>query len=94
MDEPRKTFEIICDKYDKKSNNKLYNICKELKSCTLKNTKVYPDDWITDLYHLNDRIENIIIDFKNTEKQLAMHIMNNMCNKYKDSNMAIENKVS
>ena len=40
MDDPRKMFEIICDKYDNKGNNKVSNLCKELENCTLKNTKV------------------------------------------------------
>ena len=28
MGDPSNMFEIICDKYYKKGNNKLYNICK------------------------------------------------------------------
>ena len=32
MDDPSKIFEIICDKYDKKGNNKLSNLCKELEN--------------------------------------------------------------
>ena len=44
MDDPSKMFEIICDKYDRKGNNKLSNLCKKLENCTLKNTKVETDD--------------------------------------------------
>ena len=39
MDDLRKMFEIICDKYDKKGNNKISNLYKKLESCTLKNTR-------------------------------------------------------
>ena len=28
IDDPSKMFEIICDKYDEKGNNKLSNLCK------------------------------------------------------------------
>ena len=68
VDDPSKIFDIICDKYENKDNNKLSNLCKELKICTLNNMRVYPDDWLTDLSHLNYRIEKIIIYFKKTEK--------------------------
>ena len=63
MDDPSKRFEIICDKHDKKDNNKLSNLCKELESCTFKNIKFNTDDWFGDFSHLNDSIEKIIIDF-------------------------------
>ena len=59
-------FDIICDKNDNKGKNKLSNLCKELESCILKNTKFNPEYSFIDLYPLNDSIENIIIDFKNT----------------------------
>ena len=42
--DPSNIFEIICDNYDKNGINKLSNICKELKGCTLKNTMVEPYD--------------------------------------------------
>ena len=73
MDGPRKMFEIICDKYffyDKKGNNRLSNLCKELESCTLKNSKVDSYDWFTGFSHLNYSIDNISIDFKNTGKTI------------------------
>ena len=35
-------------------------------NCTLKNTKVDPDYWFNDLYHSNEKTENISIDFKKT----------------------------
>ena len=28
MDDPRRVFEIICDIYDNKGNNKMSNVCK------------------------------------------------------------------
>ena len=59
----------------------------------MKNTKVDPDYWFTYLSHLNDRIEKIIIDFRKTEKQLEMNIMNNMCKEYEELKSDIENKV-
>ena len=59
IDEPRKIFEIICDKYYNKGNNKLSNLFREFKICTLKSTKVNPDEWFNDLSHLNNRIEKI-----------------------------------
>ena len=34
VDDPRKMFYIICSKYDKKGNNKLYNLGKALESYT------------------------------------------------------------
>ena len=94
MDDPGKIFEIIFDRYDKKCNKKLSNLCKELESFTLKNTKVETDYWFTDLSHFNNRIEKIITDFKNIEKLLAMHIMNNMRKEYKELKLDIENKGS
>ena len=92
MESPYTMFKIVCAKYDKKGNNKLSNLCKELEKCKLRSTKVEPDDWFTNLTSLNDRIEKISRDFKKTEKQLAMHIMNNMCDEYKDLKLLIENK--
>ena len=38
------------------------------------------------------RIEKIIIYFKNTEKQLSMHIMNNMCDECNKLNCLIKDK--
>ena len=43
---------------------------------------------------MNDRIEKISIDFNNTEEQLEMHIMKNMCQEYKELKLVIENKGS
>ena len=60
MDEPRNIFEIICDKYDKKGNNKISNLCKELESYTLRNTKVDLDGWFADLYCLSVMVEKVI----------------------------------
>ena len=57
---------MIWEKYDKKGNNKLSNLCKELGSFTYNSNKDDPDDWFTDLSHLNNSIEKIIIDFKDT----------------------------
>lgn len=94
MESPYTMFKIVCAKYDKKGNNKLSNLCKELEKCKLRNTKTEPDDWFTNLTNLNDRIEKISPDFKKTEKQLAMHIMNNMCDEYKDLKLLIENKAN
>ena len=55
-------------------------MCKDLDKYTLKNKNMEPDDFFTDWIHINERIENIIGDFKNTDKKLLMNIMNNMCN--------------
>ena len=79
MNNPIKIFEIICDKYDKKGNNKLSNLCKLLESCVLNNIGVDTDYWFTYFSHLNYRIDNISIYFRKKEKQLSIHIMNNMC---------------
>ena len=89
MDDPSNMSEIICDKYDKKVSNKMSNLSKDLESCTLRNTKFEPDDWITDLSHLNDRIENISIDLKKTEKQLEINIMNNMRKEYEGLKLVV-----
>ena len=61
VDDPRNICENICDKYEKKDNNKLSNICKGLESCTWRNTKVDPDDWFNYLSHLNNRVDNILV---------------------------------
>ena len=94
MESPYTMFKIVCAKYDKKGNNKLSNLCKELEKCKLRSIKIEPDDWFTNLSNLNDRIEKISADFKKTEKQLAMHIMNNMCDEYKDLKLLIDNKTN
>ena len=60
IDDPSKMFEIICDKYDKKGNNKISNLCKELESYTLRNTKVDLDGWFADLYCLSVMVEKVI----------------------------------
>lgn len=72
----------------------LSNLCKELEKCKLRNTKMEPDDWFTNITNLNDRIEKISPDFKKTDKQLEMHIMNNMCSEYKDLKILVENKAN
>ena len=41
-----------------------------------------PDDWFTYLIRLNYRFDNISDNFKNTDKQLSIHIMKNMCDEY------------
>ena len=58
----------------------------------MNSTKVDPVDWVIDLSHLNDRIENICIDFKKIEILLAIHIMNNIPKGYKELKWVIENK--
>ena len=55
---------------------------------------VGPADCFTCFYYFNNGIENISIDVKKTEKQLVIHIMNNMCKLYKDLKLVIKNKVS
>ena len=49
---------------------------------------------ITNLSHWNDRVDKISIDFKKTEKRLAMNIMYNMFKKYKELKLVIETKVN
>ena len=51
-----------------------------------------PDDWFTDLIRLNYRVDKISDNFKNTDKQLSIHIMNNMCDEYNKLKILIENK--
>ncbi len=94
MENPHAMYITICSKYDKRGNNKLSNLCKELEKCKLRSVRTEPDDWFTNLTNLNDRIEKISADFKKTDKQLAMHIMNNMCDSYKDLKLLIENKTN
>jgi hypothetical protein len=94
MENPHAMYRTICSKYDKRGNNKLSNLCKELEKCKLRSVRTEPDDWFTNLSNLNDRIEKISADFKKTDKQLAMHIMNNMCDSYKDLKLLIENKTN
>ncbi len=89
---PYEMYKLICAKYDKKGNNKLSNLCQELEKCKLKNIKMEPDDWFTNLINLNERIEKICQGFGKSEKQLAMHIINNMCSEYKELKLLIENK--
>jgi hypothetical protein len=89
---PYEMYKLICAKYDKKGNSKLSNLCQKLEKCKLKNIKVEPDDWFTNLVNLYDRIEKNCQGFGKSEKQLAMHIINNMCSKYKELKLLIENK--
>ena len=72
-------YDIICYKFDKKDNNKLENLCNNFEKCTLKNKNMEPDYWFIYLISMNDSIENICGYFKNTDKKLPIHIMNNMC---------------
>ena len=41
-----------------------------------------PDDWFTDLIHLNDREDDISGNLKNSDKQLSMHTIKNICDEY------------
>jgi len=80
--DPKKMFEVICAKYDKKGNNKLSNLTKQLTRCRLRKTSREPDDWFIDLQELNCKIEQINPQFKMTDVQLSMHIMTNLCEEY------------
>ena len=41
-EEPIKMYDIICSKFDKKGNNKLENLRKEIDNCNTKNTNMEP----------------------------------------------------
>ena len=89
--DPFKMWNKICEKYDKKNNNKLTSLCKEFTKLKLRKTKTDPDDWFTELNVVNEKIGRINSAFKNSEKQLAMHIMNNMCSAYSGLKVILEN---
>jgi len=89
-DDPFKMWTRICAKYDRMSNNQLPTLCKLFSKCKLKRTKTEPDDWFTELNMINEKINRIDPEFTNSEKQMAMHIMNNMCKQYASLKVILE----
>ena len=72
-------------------HNPLATLCKEFERISLESTEIEPDSWFVELNRVNERIGTIDPSFKKSEKQMGLHIINNLCEGYEEKRMTIEN---
>ena len=72
------------DKYAGKTTPSLLRLKRDLMKCSLKDGKDDPDVWITKLEDYRARINEIVTDAadKMTDKEMMLHILNNVPKDY------------
>ena len=91
-DNPKRLFDELSRLYGTVDEVDLPSLTKQFNNCILKSKYDSPRKWFAKLDYINERLNKIDSECKKTEKEMAVHIMNNLPLQYDSVKTIIENK--
>ena len=79
---PKKMFEMICDKYGNREDSDLTELMDDFSNCKLQHKKQDPTDWFVELDAINEQLGEIDKDFTKSKKEICAHILNSLPKAY------------
>ena len=78
-------WKILLNKFEvsEQKQESLTDVTMEWAACKLLSTKMDPDNWFSELYHINQKFRKIKPEYEKDEDSIKAHVISNLPEEYK-----------